>query len=62
LKNTIYANNDNLLQDKCNDFVSEILEQEELELHKNIRKRKHTLIGLGLTYITLILVSFTLLI
>jgi hypothetical protein len=62
MDNTIYVNNDNLLQDKCNDFVSEILEQEELQLHKDIRKRQHTLIGLGLTYITLILVSFTLLI
>jgi uncharacterized membrane protein len=62
LDNTIYAENDNLLQDECNDFVSEIFEEEELQLHKDIRKRRHTLIGLGLVYIILISASFTVLV
>ncbi len=62
MDNTIYAENDNLLQDECNDFVSEIFEEEELQLHKDIRKRRHTLIGLGLVYIILISASFTVLV
>ncbi len=57
----IYANNDNLLQDESNDFVSGIYEEEELQIHKDLRKRKFTLIGLGSVYFILIVISFTLL-
>ena len=56
-----YANNDNLIQDECNDFVSETLLEENLQLHKDLRKRKYILIGFGSVYCFLILVSFILL-
>jgi uncharacterized membrane protein len=62
LGNTIHAKNDNLIKGECNDFVSEIFEEEELQHHKDIRKRRHTLIGLGLVYIILISASFTVLV
>ncbi len=61
LDNINYANNDNLIQDESKDFVSGIYEEEELQIHKDLRKRKYTLIGLGSVYFFLILVSITLL-
>jgi len=57
--NINYVNNSILLEEERQDFVSETLEKEELELKEDLRKRKLTLIGLGSIYVVLILASFT---
>ena len=59
LENINYVNNSILLKEKSNDFYSETLEEEELQLKEELRKRKLTLISLGSVYILLILASFT---
>ena len=61
MQNEGYLQNSVLVEERTKDFVSENLEEEELLLHKELRKRKITLIGLGSVYVLLILASFTLL-
>ncbi|MCB9211017.1 MAG: hypothetical protein H6610_08645 [Ignavibacteriales bacterium] len=59
LENINYVNNSILLKQKADDFYSETLEEEEIQLKEELRKRKLTLISLGSVYILLILASFT---
>ena len=61
MENINIVNNSVLLEENTKDFVSENLEEEELHLQKELRKRKLTLISLGSVYVLLILASFTLL-
>ena len=59
MENINYVNNSILLKHNPSDFVSETLEEDELQLQEDLRKRKMTLIGLGSLYVVLILASFT---
>jgi len=59
VENVNVANDNMILNQKSEDFVSETLAEEETQLHEEIKKRKLTLIGLGSIYIVLILASFT---
>jgi len=59
VENINYVNNSILLKEERKDFISETLEEEELQLKEDLRKRKMTLIGLGSVYVLLILASFT---
>ena len=59
LENINYVNNSILLKQKADDSYSETLEEEEIQLKEELRKRKLTLISLGSVYILLILASFT---
>ncbi|MCB0731550.1 MAG: hypothetical protein KDC88_10995 [Ignavibacteriae bacterium] len=59
MENINYVNNSILLKQKADDFYSETLEEEEIQLKEELRKRKLTLISLGSVYILLILASFT---
>ena len=61
MENINIVNNSVLLEENTKDFISENLEEEELHLQKELRKRKLTLISLGSVYVLLILASFTLL-
>ena len=44
------------------DFFSQTLHEEELQLQEELRRRRKTLIGLGSFYVILILASFTFLV
>lgn len=59
MENINYVNNSILLNDKSEDFYSHNLEEEELLLQEELKKRKLTLISLGSIYVILILASFT---
>ena len=57
--NINYLNKSIIFNDESKDFVSETLNEEELERLEILKKRKLTLLGLSSIYIFLILASFT---
>lgn len=61
MENVNYLNNSILVKKESKDFINETLEEEQLQLKADLRKRKLTLISLGSVYVLLILASFTLL-
>lgn len=61
MENISYISNSIRKNNEAKDYVNDQIEVEELELIKDLRKRKMKLLGLGSVYIVLFLLSFVIL-